>query len=813
MASTRPRSSWLLLLALALGCSRPNTAPTAPPPTTPEPVAAPTEVPRQRFAGRFDALTQRLEEGLDKYHVPGMAVAVVYEDSVIYARGFGFSDLEGKQAVTPRTRFAIGSSTKAFTATVIGQLVDEGKMNWDDPVSQYVPEFVLKVKSDDAAARATIRDALSHRTGFTRMGVLWASGEVPRKEFLAQASQAEPLAPFRERFLYNNATYTAAGEASARVEGVMWEELVTNRILEPLGMRNSVVLAEEAQRLGMAKGYKWNEDTSAFEPLPMRPLDEIAPAGAINSTVLDMTAWLRLQINRGTYRGERLIASKTLEETWTPQIEVAGDTKYGLGWFIEGYAGQRMLHHGGNIDGYSAMVSFLPEERIGFVMLSNVSFSGLQDAVRGIVYDTLLEADEADEKDAPGEAEDLSAFEGKFIAGFGPFSGKAFTVTSKDGVLFVDVPGQQNYELKPPAEDGKREFALTNTIAVRFEREKGGVNTMHLYQAGFDFELFREGYTPPPEVPLTTLEPLLGEYEHAALGRAKVLVRNNRLAIDVPNQMVYELFPPNEEGMWRFRVKPDIAIAFAPKDSPKKVVLHQGGKTFDLVRLKGKPSGAKGPTAETIAKLRKDAKVERAFGKLGVVQMTGELQFMQAGVSGTITIWVAPDGRMRSRLDLGKFGWSESMVGPDGGWEVSAFSPRDDLMGKRLQQALLLSPLMYGRSLKAIFDGVAVEGTSTLEGQDIIAATLTKGELPDVKVKIDAKSGDILQVDYEALWDGPGALPTEEVLKDYRPVFGLRLPHTLERTTQASGTLRLTNVAYTQVPEEPGLFPKEPPEN
>ena len=809
MRRTRPRANWLLLLALALGCSKPNTAPPTPPPTTPEPVAETTELPRQRFSERFDTLTERLEEGLEKYHVPGMAVAVVYEDSVIYARGFGFSDLDAKEEVTPRTRFAIGSSTKAFTATVIGQLVEEGKMNWDDPLSQYVPEFVLKVKSDDAAAQATVRDALCHRTGFTRMGVLWASGEVPRKEFLAQASQAEPLAPFREQFLYNNVTYTAAGEASARVDGVMWAESVTNRILEPLGMRNSVVLTEEAQKLGMAKGYKWNEDTSKFDSLPMRSLDEIAPAGAINSTVLDMTAWLRFQINRGVHRGERLIDAKTLAETWTPQIEVAGDTKYGLGWFIEDYEGQTMLHHGGNIDGYSAMVSFLPEERLGFVMLSNVSFSGMQNAVRSIVYDTLLEEKEAE---ATAGDEDLSAFEGKFLAGFGPFSGKAFTVSSKDGVLFVDVPGQQNYELKPPGEDGKREFALTNTIAVRFEREAGKVNTMHLYQAGFDFELFREGYTPPAEVPLETLEPLLGEYEHAVLGRAKVLVRNNRLAIDVPKQMVYELYPPDEEGMWRFRVKKDISIAFSPKDSPTKVVLHQGGKTFDLDRVKTKPSSAKGPTAATIAKLRKDARVERAFAKLGVVQMKGDIRFVQAGVSGTITTWVAPDGRIRARVDLGKFGWSDSMVGPNGGWEVSAFGPPDELLGKRLQQALLLSPLIYGRSLKAVFDEVSVDGTSSLDGGDVIEATLSEGDLPALKVKLDAKTGDILRVDYEALWAGPGAMPTEEVLKDYQSVFGLRLPHTIERTTQASGTLRVDNVEYTQVSEIEGLFPTEPPE-
>lgn len=807
------RSKWsLVLLALALGCAKPPAPAPAPPKAEPAPeTKAPVDPARERFAGRFDTLTERLQEGLEKHHVPGMAVAVVYDDSVIYAKGFGFSDLEGEEKVTPRTRFAIGSSTKAFTATVIGQLVDQGKMGWDDPITTHVPEFVLKVQSDESAAQATIRDALCHRTGFTRMGVLWASGDVPRNEFLAQASQAEPLAPFREQFLYNNVTYTAAGEASARVADMMWAELVTRQILEPLGMRNSVVLTEEAQRLGMAQGYKWNDDTSKFDALPMRSLNEIAPAGAINSTVLDMTAWLRFQINRGIYRGERLIKTKTLKETWTPQVEIAGDVKYGLGWFIEDYEGQTMLHHGGNIDGYSAMVSFLPEERLGFVMLSNVSFSGMQNAVRGVVYDTLLE--ETKKTDDTAKDEDLGQFEGKYLAGFGPFSGKFFNVTSKDGALFVDVPGQQNFELEPPDEEGKRSFAATNTIAVRFERSKDGVNSMHLYQGGFDFELFREGYTPPPEIPLDSLNGLLGDYEHPVLGQAKVLIRNNRLAIDVPKQMVYELFPPDDGGKWRFRVKDDIAIEFSPKGAPKKVVLHQGGKTFDLVRVKAKPAkGAKGgPTAATLEKIRKSSRAERAFGKLGIVQMSGDVRFVQSGVSGTVTVWLAPDGRIRARIDLGKYGWSDAVSGPDGGWEVSAFGPREDLAGKRLEQALLLSPTIYARSFGKVFDEVTVDGTSTLDGRDVIDATLSKGELPEFKAKVDAKTGDIAEMKYNALWSGPGTLPTTEVLGDYRSVMGLRLPHKIERTTQSSGTFRITNVKYTEVSEIAGLFPKEPP--
>lgn len=802
-ASTRWRPAWLVLLPALAGCAQKPSAPPAP--------VAPTEAPAvvdeapEPFADRFETLTTRLEEGLDKFHVPGMAVAVVYDDRVIYAHGFGYENLEEKVPVTPRTRFAIGSSTKAFTAAAIGQLVDEGTMSWDDPLTKWVPEFTLAVKSDDAAAQATIRDALCHRTGFTRMGVLWASGDVPRKEFLAQAAKAEPMADFRETFLYNNVTYTAAGEASARAADVLWAELVDTKILQPLGMKNSIILSEEAKNAGMAQGYLWEKEKKQFKAVPMRSLDEIAPAGAINSTVLDMTAWVRMQINAGSFEGQTLIEPATLKETWTPQIDVGGSMKYGLGWFIADYEGQPMLHHGGNIDGYAAMVSFLPEEKLGFVMLSNVSFSPMQDAVRGIVYDTLLE-----ESAAPAAEEDVAAFEGKYVAGFGPFAGKSFTVSSKDGALFVDVPGQQNYELKAPGEDGKRPFAVTDTIAVKFAEVDGAVNAMHLFQGGFDFELFREGYTPPAEVPLETLQPMLGRYEHSVLGQAEVLVRNNRLAIDVPKQMVYELFPPNEEGHWAFRVKPDITIEFVPAKRPRKVVLHQGGQTFDLTRVK--KAAGDGPSMAKLEKARRSGKAERALGKLGVVKVTAKVRFAQSGVDGTTTIFVAPDGRMLTRTDLGKFGWSETMVAPEGGWEVSAFGPQDDLVGNQLAQSLLLSPLLYGRRLSTVFDEVEVEGSGTLGDTDVVRIAGTKGALPTVKMQLDAKTGDILQSEYDALWNGPGGIRTTERLSDYRTALGLRLPHAMERKTVQSGTVVVTDVVYSTVDDDPAtLFPAEPP--
>ncbi len=796
----------VVMFALSACGTKPAAAPiSTPPQATPAPDAAPQD----RFGSRLDALTAELTAGLEQYHVPGMAVAVVHGDSVIYAQGFGYSDLDSKAAVTPRTLFAIGSSTKAFTATVVGQLVDEGKMSWDDPLVQHVPEFKLAVDSEDAAATATIRDALCHRTGFTRMGVLWASGNVPRREFLAQAARAEPLAKFRDKFLYNNVTYTAAGEASAQVAGVLWAELVETKILEPLGMNDSIVLSEEAKNSGrMATGYSWEREKESFKKMPMRTLDEIAPAGAINSNVLDMTRWLRFQLAKGEFEGTRLIQEKTLAETWKPQIEVGGPTKYGLGWFIEPWNDKTMLHHGGNIDGYSAMVSFIPEADLGLVMLSNVSYSGMQSAVRNIVYETLL-SDPA-EAAANGGEEDLTRYEGKFLANFGPFAGKSFTVTSKDDKLFVDVPGQQNYELKPPGEDGRRPFAVTDTVKVSFSHEGGRVVSLRLLQGGLEFELFREGFVPEPEVPLAELKPLLGEYDHPKLGRAKVLIQNNRLAIDVPKQMIYELSAPGEDGRWHFRVKDDIEIEFIPAKKPSKVVLHQDGQTFELVRRKS--AAVAGPTVAQLGKKRRSKRVEKALTKVGTLAARGKIHFAQAGLDGTVMIYLNAQGEASMRFDLGRYGWSHTLVRRDGGWEASSFGPLDELVGKRLLQALQMNLVSLARDLERAFEQVEVTGTDTRDGTEVVELRLSSGELPPVDAVLDAATGDVLQVRFDALWGGPGAVSTTERYSDFKSVLGLRIPHRVERMTQPSGSVTITFEEFSEFEgSAQEAFPTTPP--
>ena len=230
---------------------------------SPAPAAAQSVAPQQTaptLAERLDRLAAEIDRNRIDLHVPGAALAIVRGDEVIFARGFGVADVEKKTPVTPNTPFFIGSATKAFTATLVGMLVDEGRMQWDDPVEKYLPEFKLAVQSKDPNDRATLRDVLSHRTGFTRMGLLETNTGLSSDEILRRASSAEAFAPFRQRFLYNNVHYLAAGSAAAAAAGTSWDALMKARILAPLGMAATRTSLREAWKdPRVARGYSWDE--------------------------------------------------------------------------------------------------------------------------------------------------------------------------------------------------------------------------------------------------------------------------------------------------------------------------------------------------------------------------------------------------------------------------------------------------------------------------------------------------------------------------------------------------------------------------
>lgn len=340
---------------------------------------------------RLDRLVAQLENQRKQLHIPGLAIAVVKDGEIILARGLGLADVEKEKPVTPETLFPIGSTTKAFTATLIGMLVDEGKMNWDDPVTDHIPFFKLGIDSDDVDAVVTIRDLLAHRTGFTRMTLLFIGENLSRLDVLRAATKAEPLEGFRKRFIYNNVMYLAAGVAAGNAATSDWDTLTANRLLNPLGMNRTTPSIQPS--LGddrLARGYLWNEEAKSFKRQKERTNGAIAPAGGILSNILDMSKWLRFQLDGGKCEGRHLISKDQFQETQTSQIEISDGVSYGLGWILRTWEGQSVIEHSGGTRGYAAQVALLPESDLGFVLLMNVTASPLLQRSLNMVWEAVL---------------------------------------------------------------------------------------------------------------------------------------------------------------------------------------------------------------------------------------------------------------------------------------------------------------------------------------------------------------------------------------------------------------------------------------
>jgi CubicO group peptidase (beta-lactamase class C family) len=780
----------LIVLMLATACSTAVPAPTPPTPTpipTPAPTPPEVEVPEPgSMEQRLELLVDKLEEQRQTLHVPGMALAVVKDDELILAHGFGVSNVEKGTPVTAETLFPIGSSTKAFTSTTIGMLVDEGKIDWDDPVTDYLPYFTMDIDSDDANDQITIRDILCHRTGFPRMGLLFASGAVPREEILQAATAAEPWAAFRDKFYYNNVMYMAAGTAAASAAGSSWDEMITERIFEPLGMESSSTSLDQVQddnRLSL--GYLWEESLNDYRYKPMRNLDNIGPAGSINSNVLDMSQWLRFQLGGGQYEGTRLITEEQLQETRTPQIQISSDISYGLGWMLREWEGQPVVEHGGNTDGFSAEVAMLPDSNLGFVLLTNASASPLQQTSLNIVWETLL--GEWEDAGTPGEATAYEAYTGEYIANFAAFENVDFTVLVQNNRLAVDVPGQMIYELKAPDEEGKWYFTLTDEIAVSFDEDgEGTIFGMKMYQAGMTFELPRKGIEQEAEIPLEELEKYIGHYRSEELEvTTGVLIQNKRLAIDWPGEMIYELYPPDENGIRVFRISDRFSLMFNEDQNGKveSLTYYQDGREYELLRVESETL----PSLDEILALREMDKRRAALEKMEIYSLSGTINSLQSGVKGTLITYIGGTDRYRIESDYGKFGKGSSILNGDQSWEEFSGMPPSELYGDLLEQAKMGHPESFYGDWVDFFDSIQPIRSAELDGNKVYVLQLRRGELPPVTIYVDAKNGDVLKAELLILTEGGIAIPVETLYQDYRKVKGVRIPFRTISSNEASG--------------------------
>jgi CubicO group peptidase (beta-lactamase class C family) len=346
------------------------------------------------------AVDRIVNEALRAWRVPGASVAIVQNDRVVFAKGYGVKELGSNAPVTADTLFHIGSTTKAFTTTAMAMLVDEKKLDWDDPVRKHLDYFRLSDPCADSLV--TLRDITSHRTGLSRHDELWDNTPLTREQLIRSISSIKLTKPFRSAYQYQNIMFVTAGEAVASAAKMPWNDFVRTRIFEPLGMTHTRVTIADWLAADHATGHRLDKPGDRVVVQTLVDDDNLAPAGAIKSSARDMAQWVRLQLGDGTFDGKRLVSASALNETHMPQtvIRLEESTResnpetlveaYGLGWVIQDYRGELLVSHGGALNGFRAHVDLLPKQKTGFVVLINVGRSSATAAMRNSLLDLLL---------------------------------------------------------------------------------------------------------------------------------------------------------------------------------------------------------------------------------------------------------------------------------------------------------------------------------------------------------------------------------------------------------------------------------------
>ena len=323
--------------------------------------------------------------------------AAIRDGAVVLSRGYGLRDVEAQLPVTPRTLFAIGSNSKSFTVTVLGMLEDEGKIDLDKPVREYLPDF--RLHDSVATEQMTPRDLVCHRSGLPRHDLLWLQTGLSREVLYSRLRYLQPNKPFRSTYQYQNLMFMTAGYLEERVTGRRWEDLIRERIFQPLDMKRSNLSVADSQR-DADFAYPYGDEGGRVVKVPFRNIDAIGPAGSINSSVEEMMPYIRLHIDQGRTGARQLLSAKNSRQMQNPQVAVPagpdsdpeiGPASYGLGLAVTTYRGHKLVLHSGGIDGFISAMSWLPDDKIGVMVLTN--FSGTNPVptlVTRKVFDLLL---------------------------------------------------------------------------------------------------------------------------------------------------------------------------------------------------------------------------------------------------------------------------------------------------------------------------------------------------------------------------------------------------------------------------------------
>ncbi|MEK8181114.1 serine hydrolase [Flavobacterium buctense] len=572
---------------------------------------------------RLKGIEVELNKILETTKSAGFAVAVVEGDKIIYAKGFGYRDYENKIPVDANTLFAIGSSSKAFTSAILGQLRKEEKLSFEDSPRKYIPE--LKFFNDNMNNNIIIKDLMCHRTGMSRHDFSWYFFPTTSKDSLVQRLvHQEPFAGVREKWLYNNFMFLTQGVIAERITGKSWEDNIKERFFKPLGMtRSNTSIGEMKTAVNAAFGYQLKKET-VISIMDYYDISGMSPAGSINSSVNEMSNWMITWLNKGKFKGQQLIPEDYIQEAMSSQMVVYAGLpdkenpdihfgNYGYGWFLNSYKGHYRVSHGGNIDGFSADVTLYPSDHIGIVVLANQDGSAVPDLVRNTISDYLLKVNKTDfvkifneDKAKAKKAQDevkkkatsskvahtkpshiLQDYTGKYYnQGYGEFN-----ITNQNDSLFVNFKFKKlylrhaHYDIFEPFEVIKKEIDTAQSDGeIRFNfltNESGEIASVKVKLEAMLSPIEFKHKPNTIKVSKEVLAKYVGDYELSGM-TVKVYIKNeNTLCLFVAGQPEYELLA-TDTHKFSFKTLEGFKVTFIEEADKtiKNVVLIQPNGNF-----------------------------------------------------------------------------------------------------------------------------------------------------------------------------------------------------------------------------------------
>jgi CubicO group peptidase (beta-lactamase class C family) len=558
----------------------------------------------------LDGLDQFIEQVMKDWKVPGLGISVVQDGKVILTKGYGYRDVDKKLPVTPTTLFCIASMTKSFVVTELGTLVDEGKLDWDKPVYDYLQDF--RMYDPVVTERLTTRDLVTHRSGLPRHDLTWYSNaDITRKELIKRLRYLAPNKDLRERFQYNNLMFMTAGYLGGVLNGTDWETAVHQRVLLPLSMTNTNFSVLDSQKTAdFAEPYRKAKEE--VKQVPFYVQGAVGPAGEINTTADDIGHYLLFQLNKGKYGDKQILSENNAIQMQSPQMVVPGaprfpelgESSYGMGFGVTHYRGHKMVNHGGAIDGFRSEIAFLPNEKIGVVVFVNLDGTAMPNVVVYNVLDRLLGLEpvpwnrrflDIEEKEKQSEEE------GKKQGFTAPKSGTHPSHDLKDYVGEYENPGYGRVTIEAQGDGFQMKinrlsaplkhfhydvFAVPEDPLDPLEKEKvmfhsdvkGDITSLSMAAEPNVSDIVFTRVAEARMREKSFLEPFTGQYELPGNVLNVALRGEHALVASTPGQPPRELIP--QHGMFfDLQGLSGVSIEFKPDASGKvtEAVFYQGG--------------------------------------------------------------------------------------------------------------------------------------------------------------------------------------------------------------------------------------------